>query len=93
MAGSWCFGFPGLPLVVLMAPGNQEDSEEVLDLEGIDVPSESPRRVSTICLAGKLISEKSYNTFAMIDVMVKAFKPKGKLQARDWVGWSNHLFF
>lgn len=62
----------------------EEDMDDVLDLEGIDVGFGQQSRVSPVCLAGKLILEKSHNTFALIDVMLKAFKPKGKLQARDW---------
>lgn len=39
---------------------------------------------SSVCLAGKIVSIKSVNIFALIDVMVKAFKSKGKVQAQDW---------
>lgn len=37
-----------------------------------------------MCLAGKLIHEKPSNIFAIKEVMLKAFRPKGKLAVRDW---------
>lgn len=35
---------------------------------------------------GKVYSERLANTYALIDVMKKAFRSKGKLSARDWGG-------
>ncbi|KAL8475064.1 hypothetical protein ACS0TY_031473 [Phlomoides rotata] len=40
--------------------------------------------LAPVCLIGKLISEKPPNTYALINVMIKSFKAKGKLTARDW---------
>ncbi|KAL8536622.1 hypothetical protein ACS0TY_011992 [Phlomoides rotata] len=37
-----------------------------------------------IYLAGILLTDKAYNCFALMDVMKKAFKPKGILTVRDW---------
>lgn len=66
--------------MVLNNRGDEED--DVLDLGCI--PTGTANRLQSACLVGKLIVEKSYNVFALIDVMSKSFKPKGKLQARDW---------
>ncbi|KAL8552520.1 hypothetical protein ACS0TY_001270 [Phlomoides rotata] len=53
--------------------------DEVLDL-GFEFPSATVRPV---CLVGKLCAEKSPNVFALTELMLKAFKPKGKLSARE----------
>ncbi|KAL8530532.1 hypothetical protein ACS0TY_007535 [Phlomoides rotata] len=46
--------------------------------------------VRSVCLAGKLFSERSHNFFSIMDVMKKSFKPKGKLTTRDWI-WGDGL--
>ncbi|KAL8459359.1 hypothetical protein ACS0TY_036736 [Phlomoides rotata] len=60
------------------------EEEEVLELGngGID----RMRRIGSgpVCLVGKLYTEKSVNSYALIDVMIKAFRAKGRLTARDW---------
>lgn len=67
-----------------MAPiGAAADDDEFLDLGGLGGAVESSGRSAPCCLVGKLITEKSANVFALIDVMKKGFRPKGKLQARD----------
>ncbi|KAL8469470.1 hypothetical protein ACS0TY_032350 [Phlomoides rotata] len=42
------------------------------------------RQLAPICLVGRLCTGKSFNAFALIDVLKKGFRPKGKLTARDW---------
>lgn len=51
------------------------------DLIGFTMPKQ---RSGPVCLAGKLLSDKKFNTFAFIDMMSKVFRPKGKLMGRDW---------
>ncbi|KAL8534091.1 hypothetical protein ACS0TY_010200 [Phlomoides rotata] len=43
-----------------------------------------PVVVRPVCLADRLLTENYYNTFALMDIMKKVFKPKGKLTIRDW---------
>lgn len=74
-------GYLGLFMALL---GGQEAREDVLEL---DLPlglTGQQGQSGPVTLAGKLITEKNYNVFALIDVMVKAFRPKGRLTARDW---------
>lgn len=89
----WSFCFFQVPslscfLITLrgfMASNSGGDGgEEVLDLGCLGFESDSNRSSTSVCLAGKLITEKSVNLFALIDVMKKAFRAKGNLQARDW---------
>ncbi|KAL8457056.1 hypothetical protein ACS0TY_035045 [Phlomoides rotata] len=57
---------------------------EVLDLGGI--ASEISREVDAkpVCLVGRLCCDKTVNLFALIEVMKKAFRSKGKMTVRDW---------
>ncbi|KAL8473699.1 hypothetical protein ACS0TY_030517 [Phlomoides rotata] len=59
-----------------------ESETEVLDLGEVE-GSIQENRIS-FCLAGKLFTERSYNTFALMDVMLKAFKSRTKVAAREW---------
>ncbi|KAL8462459.1 hypothetical protein ACS0TY_033473 [Phlomoides rotata] len=61
-----------------------EEEEDVLELGGESVNSISGRGAIPVNLVGNLCSEKPKNTYALIDVMIKAFKAKGNLTARDW---------
>lgn len=59
-----------------------DDEGEIFDLGG---PSDTRRATrGPICLVGKLCTERPFNTYALIDVMVKAFKAKGRVSAREW---------
>ncbi|KAL8478957.1 hypothetical protein ACS0TY_030735 [Phlomoides rotata] len=56
--------------------------DEVLDLG--EIPGvESAKGALPVCLAGRLITEKKYNQFSLIDVS-KAFQLKGTLKAGAW---------
>lgn len=63
-----------------MSRGSSE--EEVLDLDGGS--SLARRSRPPICLVGRLCTDKGFNTYALIDVMVKAFKARKKVSAREW---------
>lgn len=52
--------------------------EDVLDL------GSGPATTRPVCLVGKLCSQKVVNVFALMEVMKKAFRSKGKLSVRDW---------
>ncbi|KAL8521325.1 hypothetical protein ACS0TY_011742 [Phlomoides rotata] len=61
--------------------GDLEGGEE--DVLNLDFAL-TPTVVRTICLVGKICAPKAPNVFTLIEVMVKAFKPKGKLTVREW---------
>ncbi|KAL8498575.1 hypothetical protein ACS0TY_021781 [Phlomoides rotata] len=56
----------------------------VLDLGDEGLVENRCVRSRPVCLVGKLCSTKQFNTYALIEVMRKTFKPKGRLSARDW---------
>lgn len=58
--------------------------EEILDLDTVKVIQSQHEAVKPACLIGKLCSHKPVNIFALMDVLKKAFRSKGKLSARDW---------
>ncbi|KAL8527962.1 hypothetical protein ACS0TY_005684 [Phlomoides rotata] len=60
------------------------DEGEVLDLGGGGFDQTRRGFLEPVCLVGKLISGKSVNSYALTEVMIKAFRAKGKLNARDW---------
>ncbi|KAL8539523.1 hypothetical protein ACS0TY_001218 [Phlomoides rotata] len=73
--------FPLRVLMSRMESGVGEDVEdEVLDI-GLDIHVAAVRRAF---LVGRLCADKSPNVFALMEVMTKAFRPKGKLSAREW---------
>lgn len=57
---------------------------DILDLRDCGITPLKSRTRAPICLVGKLCAAKSHNIFALIDVMIKAFRPKGKLTGHDW---------
>lgn len=59
-----------------------ENDLNVLDLGSAITDRRTHSKLS--CLIGMLCSQKSLNTFAVLDVMKKAFRLKGKLYTRDW---------
>ncbi|KAL8462078.1 hypothetical protein ACS0TY_033235 [Phlomoides rotata] len=61
--------------------GDMDD--DVLDM-GSSAGIGSVGPIAPICLVGKLLTEKNINQFALLDVMSKTFRPKGKLTARAW---------
>ncbi|KAL8508005.1 hypothetical protein ACS0TY_018531 [Phlomoides rotata] len=42
------------------------------------------RSGNLICLAGRLCTSRHFNVYALIDVMLKGFKVKGKVTACEW---------
>lgn len=61
-----------------------EDNHEVLDLDQIEDIQEENTQHQSNCLVGKLQTEKSANSFAIMDVMKKAWRAKKGLDAREW---------
>ncbi|KAL8456616.1 hypothetical protein ACS0TY_034736 [Phlomoides rotata] len=61
-----------------------DEEEDVLELGdgGTTIPVKV--RSDPVCLVGKLCTDKTVNSFALSEVMIKAFRSKGKLNARDW---------
>ncbi|KAL8544826.1 hypothetical protein ACS0TY_005152 [Phlomoides rotata] len=59
-----------------------DPEDEVLDL-GFGVGQDNGP-TSPICLVGRLCTEKTFNIYALTDVMLKAFRVKGKVTAREW---------
>ncbi|KAL8529621.1 hypothetical protein ACS0TY_006884 [Phlomoides rotata] len=60
------------------------DDEEVLDLGNGGIDQTRRMRLEPVCLVGKLCTEKSVNSYTLIEVMIKAFRAKGRLIVRDW---------
>ncbi|KAL8539297.1 hypothetical protein ACS0TY_001067 [Phlomoides rotata] len=63
------------------SPG--EGDEEVLDLRGVGDGVTRRSRVDPVCLIGKVCSDKAVNSYALTEVMIKAFCAKDKLSVRD----------
>ncbi|KAL8493783.1 hypothetical protein ACS0TY_024809 [Phlomoides rotata] len=59
-----------------------DNEEDTIDL-GFHDPSEN-RGGQPFCLAGRLCTSRPFNVYALIDVMLKGFKVKGKVTAREW---------
>ncbi|KAL8540812.1 hypothetical protein ACS0TY_002144 [Phlomoides rotata] len=57
---------------------------DVLDLGDIPNPRAVRGVVRSVALVGRLCLVKSVNVFALMEVMNKGFRPKGKLSSRDW---------
>ncbi|KAL8517859.1 hypothetical protein ACS0TY_009244 [Phlomoides rotata] len=55
---------------------------EVLDLGTIEGSIREGR--GSFCLAGKLCTDRPFSMFALMDVMLKAFKSREKVIAREW---------
>ncbi|KAL8498475.1 hypothetical protein ACS0TY_021705 [Phlomoides rotata] len=70
------------PLVTELSMADEGD--ETLDLGELAVIDRGPVMGRPVCLTGRLLSEKPVNSYALQDVMKKAFKPKGKLMSHDW---------
>ncbi|KAL8484943.1 hypothetical protein ACS0TY_027302 [Phlomoides rotata] len=66
---------------VVCSPMDVDD--EVVDLGVLDAMTVR-QPLSPIYLVGRFCTGKSFNAFALIDILTKAFRPKGKLFARDW---------
>ncbi|KAL8543244.1 hypothetical protein ACS0TY_003962 [Phlomoides rotata] len=68
----------------MLRDGPRVEEEDILDLgEVLGVRVDAGTR-SPVCLVGRLFSEKGYNVFALLNVMTKVFRVKGKLSGRDW---------
>ncbi|KAL8461674.1 hypothetical protein ACS0TY_032962 [Phlomoides rotata] len=61
-----------------------EDDDSILDLGSVVTAPPNLSSLRSVIMVGKLYSKKSLNTYALIDVMVKAFNPKPKVTAREW---------
>ncbi|KAL8481710.1 hypothetical protein ACS0TY_028015 [Phlomoides rotata] len=63
---------------------SRDEKDALLDsgnFRGVDSRRYYPLHV---CLIGMISIKKSRNVFGVIDVILKAFRLKGKLTARDW---------
>ncbi|KAL8515491.1 hypothetical protein ACS0TY_014249 [Phlomoides rotata] len=60
----------------------KESGGEVLDLG--DIEGSIWESMVSFYLAGKLFTEWTYNTFALMDVMLKAFKSRTRIAVRKW---------
>lgn len=61
----------------------EKESEVVeLDDDGADV-SHNSLPVSN-CMVGKLITERSFNAYALMDTMKKSWREKGEVTIREW---------
>ncbi|KAL8541281.1 hypothetical protein ACS0TY_002504 [Phlomoides rotata] len=60
------------------------EDEEVLELGNGGTGLARRLCAELVCLVGRICTEKSVNSFALMDVLIKAFHAKGKLSARDW---------
>ncbi|KAL8505826.1 hypothetical protein ACS0TY_016886 [Phlomoides rotata] len=77
--------------VMVLGSSSRGEKEPILDLGDIGLADRRRHVPTSVCLVGKICSDKSHNVFAVIDVMPKAFRPKGKFTARDW-GWGVLIF-
>ncbi|KAL8510505.1 hypothetical protein ACS0TY_017356 [Phlomoides rotata] len=64
--------------------GSLDTGTDVLDLgDGLNLRAVRSE-VRPVALVGRLCSAKSINLFAMMEVMNKGFRPKGRLSSREW---------
>ncbi|KAL8522442.1 hypothetical protein ACS0TY_012554 [Phlomoides rotata] len=61
-----------------------EKDEAELVLGRVTDGGSGRRGAFPVCLVGRLLSDKAANTYALMDVMIKSIKAKGRLTARDW---------
>ncbi|KAL8537661.1 hypothetical protein ACS0TY_012695 [Phlomoides rotata] len=61
-----------------------EKDETELVLGRVTYGGSGRRGAFPVCLVGRLLSDKAANTYALVDVMIKSIKAKGRLTARDW---------
>lgn len=67
----------------------ESEDPKLLDLDiVVDTSTESSQNHS-LCLVGKLHTNKSIKSFAIMDVMKEAWRAKKGLDAREW---TNNLF-
>ncbi|KAL8493016.1 hypothetical protein ACS0TY_024286 [Phlomoides rotata] len=64
----------------------ESEVDDVLDLGGIASEIRKTGVARPACLVGQLCCDKKVNSFALLEVMKKAFRSKGKLTVRDWGG-------
>ncbi|KAL8489122.1 hypothetical protein ACS0TY_025139 [Phlomoides rotata] len=64
----------------------ESEIEEVLDLGGLAEVGQRGIDDRPVYLVGRLCCDKSVNLFALMEVMKKAFRTKGKMTVRDWGG-------
>lgn len=57
-----------------------EEEEEAIQIGGVNVPNDE---TMALCLIGKLWTERSYNTFALMETMKKLWCPSKGLICRD----------
>lgn len=61
----------------------EDDEGDDVDLGSLVAGNLRRERQKSWCLVGRLISDKSVNGFALMEVMRKSFKAKGKLSMRE----------
>lgn len=71
-----------------------EEVDDVVEVEDVvDLPNieevQAPTSKGTMCIVGRLLSEKAINSFALMDVMKRAWKPQQGFEPKEW---SNNLF-
>lgn len=71
-----------------MEVGGDEELD-ILDLDQIEGPPVERAQHLSKCLVGKLLSDKAVNSYAIMDVMKRAWKAKKGMDAREW---TNNLF-
>ncbi|KAL8506299.1 hypothetical protein ACS0TY_017245 [Phlomoides rotata] len=64
--------------------GLYDASSDVLDFGDVPKPRAVRGDVRPVALVGRMCSIKPGNIFAMMEVMAKGFRPKGKFSSRIW---------
>lgn len=64
-----------------------DTDEEVLDLSNVVVIGRFEGTHTPFFLVGWLCTVRSYNSYALLDVMMKAFKARKKFLAHEWGNW------
>ncbi|KAL8461913.1 hypothetical protein ACS0TY_033112 [Phlomoides rotata] len=60
----------------------EEGGEDVLDLSLVE--GSTRERGRSFCLAGRLCTSRQFNVYALMDVMVRAFKSRTKAVVHEW---------
>ncbi|KAL8539320.1 hypothetical protein ACS0TY_001080 [Phlomoides rotata] len=64
----------------------ESEVDDVLDFGDLATEIQRNVDIKPVCLVDRLCCEKTVNTYALLEVMKKAFCSKGKMTARDWGG-------
>lgn len=68
---------------------SQDEDLDPLDLNQIEEPATEDQAPPSNCLVGRVYSGKSVNSYALMEVMKKAWRPKKGFESREW---SHNLF-